>query len=275
VAILGDDGTTASFSTPYVATTFGDAVAVALLDNSDTPRVGLWSVDTGAPVEPPATVHALTTLPAPTLTPTARHVLQYAVLAAALVAVFVWRRDRVIVFAPIKPDQRFARLERRGLAFVIDLAIVAPVWVPIVFGLWRAGAPDLSIGEQLVQGQRLQSGPLFWAGAVVGAVFGLYAGIQELFVGRTFGKRITGCYVVGERGDPCTVQAVFVRNILRIVEFHFVAMAVLVVLTPSRQRLGDMLARTVVVEPGVTDPGTQGTGPANGSDAGRSSDQTP
>ncbi len=267
VTMLEDGGLATAFSTPFAATMFGDTVAVATLDESGTLRVGLWSVDSGAPVEPPATVHALTTLPAPTLTPTARHALQYAVLAAALVAVFVWRRDRVIAFAPIKPDQRFARLERRGLAFVIDLAIVAPVWIPIVFALWRAGAPDLSVGEQLMQGQRLQSGPMFWSGALAGAVFGLYAGIQELFAGRTFGKRIVGCYVVGEGGEPCTVQAVFVRNILRVVEFHFVAMAVLVVLTPSRQRLGDMLARTVVVEHDLPGSNASDTDSMNDSDS--------
>ena len=87
------------------------------------------------------------------------------------------------------------------------------------------------------------------AAAVVGAVMGLYAAVFELVMGSTPGKRIAKCYVVGEGGGPAGAWPIFVRNVLRILEFHFLAVVLLVFLTPGRQRLGDMLARTTVVEP--------------------------
>ena len=40
----------------------------------------------------------------------------------------------------------------------------------------------------------------------------------------------------------------YFRNLMRVLEFQFPAVAILVFLTPSRQRLGDVLSRTLVVQ---------------------------
>lgn len=61
-----------------------------------------------------------------------------------------------------------------------------------------------------------------------------------------------GCRVTSEDGGPCSLGAIIVRNVLRCVEFFprfgFVPMLILVFLTRNRQRLGDLVARSVVVE---------------------------
>ena len=47
---------------------------------------------------------------------------------------------------------------------------------------------------------------------------------------------------------PLVMAPALVRNVARVVEFHSVSLVLLVAITPSRQRLGDLLGRTVVVE---------------------------
>jgi uncharacterized RDD family membrane protein YckC len=253
--LLSDEvGSPARFSEPVGLSVFQKSIAVASINDEGHPQVSFYDPETGRLTGAPVVVAALIEPPAPRVSPGARQFLQYAVLAAVLMAVFVWRRERVLLIAPIKSEQTFARMDRRFTAFSLDLLILAPIWVPMLYALWRSGAPDLSASEQLVVRQDTQSGPLFWGGAMVGAVFGLYAGILEILMGQTFGKRIVGCRVVREDGEPCDARAVFVRNILRVVEFHFMALVLLVLFTPARQRLGDLLARTIVVEPRLGPP---------------------
>ena len=62
------------------------------------------------------------------------------------------------------------------------------------------------------------------------------------------GKRIFNLRVVGDDFLRCPGRTIVLRNLLRIIEFHFLPLALLVVLTPSRQRIGDVFARTLVVE---------------------------
>ena len=148
----------------------------------------------------------------------------------------------------------FARLQQRAAALFIDLTILSPVWGPAIYAVWRAGVDDLSAMEQLMSTGGRPPPEMIWAPAIVGAILGLYALAFELVSGATPGKRIMGCSVVRQDGERCGAGAIFVRNAVRIIEFHFAAVALLVLLTPSRQRLGDILARTVVVETSPTPP---------------------
>lgn len=80
----------------------------------------------------------------------------------------------------------------------------------------------------------------------------LYGGLLEgYWNGQTVGKRAVGIRVVDETGEPITVQQAFVRNVPAVVIpgwlAYLVALASMAS-TERRQRLFDLLARTVVVD---------------------------
>jgi uncharacterized RDD family membrane protein YckC len=69
--------------------------------------------------------------------------------------------------------------------------------------------------------------------------------------GQTIGKRFTQIRVVKENGSPCDFGSALIRNILRIVDEQpavYILGIILIASTDKRQRLGDMLAKTIVVK---------------------------
>ena len=88
------------------------------------------------------------------------------------------------------------------------------------------------------------------AAVAAGVAFLLYATILESSDGRTLGKRIIGLRVLSVEQRTPNVLESFVRNVLKPVELLTVGVA-MILGTRRYQRLGDMVARTVVVS-GVT-----------------------
>ena len=91
----------------------------------------------------------------------------------------------------------------------------------------------------------------------VPAFFLAFAGVPPLFhfcleslMGRTPGKKLVGITVVSEDGSLPSTRALAIRNLLRPLDFvvgyglGFVTM----VMTDRRQRIGDTMAKTVVVK---------------------------
>jgi uncharacterized RDD family membrane protein YckC len=71
--------------------------------------------------------------------------------------------------------------------------------------------------------------------------------LTELFTGATLGKLLMGCRVVNLAGGPPHVWQVLVRNLFKAMEMVAPPLLVLAVINPFQQRLGDLVARTVVV----------------------------
>lgn len=74
--------------------------------------------------------------------------------------------------------------------------------------------------------------------------------LEWLWNGQTLGKRVFGLRVINEDGSPARFIAVFVRNLVRVVDFlpGFYGLGlVAIVLSPRSQRLGDLAAGTFVV----------------------------
>ena len=67
--------------------------------------------------------------------------------------------------------------------------------------------------------------------------------------GQTIGKMITKIKVVREDGTPIDMEQAFKRNILRVIDGLFVYLigAILIWRSDKQQRLGDTVAKTVVV----------------------------
>ncbi|MER3403715.1 MAG: hypothetical protein C4337_10665 [Armatimonadota bacterium] len=84
--------------------------------------------------------------------------------------------------------------------------------------------------------------------------FAYYIGFEILWNGQTPGKRSLGLRVLMLDGTPVTPYAIFVRELVRIVDavplciFGYNVAGLLAFLNPYGQRLGDMLAGTFVVK---------------------------
>jgi uncharacterized RDD family membrane protein YckC len=69
--------------------------------------------------------------------------------------------------------------------------------------------------------------------------------------GQTIGKKFSHIKVIKENGSKCDFGSALVRNILRIIDhlpFLYILGIILVAVTEKKQRLGDMLAKTIVVK---------------------------
>lgn len=99
-----------------------------------------------------------------------------------------------------------------------------------------------------------------WALAIVVLLgfmlfYGYFAAFEWLWRGQTPGKRLLGLRVISASGHPMTPYQAAVRNLLRIVDqipgLYGVGI-VSVLLTERSQRLGDLVAGTVVVREDAT-----------------------
>lgn len=74
--------------------------------------------------------------------------------------------------------------------------------------------------------------------------------ILEGTKGATLGKMICGIHVVHEDGTPCDIPSAIIRNLLRLVDglFGYLVGAIIIWNFDKKQRLGDIVAKTVVVK---------------------------
>ena len=93
---------------------------------------------------------------------------------------------------------------------------------------------------------------LTWRWVAVSTGFIAYSTVFELWWAATPGKRLMGARVVDEHGNRCGPGRIVTRNVLRTVEFFpfldLVPTLMLILLTRNRQRLGDLIGGTVVVQ---------------------------
>jgi uncharacterized RDD family membrane protein YckC len=80
----------------------------------------------------------------------------------------------------------------------------------------------------------------------------LYQGVSETWVnGRTLGKRLMALRAISADGEPLARHQAVVRNLMRVFDFLPLGYGVgglLAVVGPSSQRLGDLVAKTLVVK---------------------------
>lgn len=82
-----------------------------------------------------------------------------------------------------------------------------------------------------------------------GVVFLYWFLLEGMWDGYTVGKRLFGIKVVEEDGSSCSLGSAFIRNLFRIVDalFYYLVGFVAMAMSDNRQRIGDLLAGTVVV----------------------------
>ena len=128
-----------------------------------------------------------------------------------------------------------AGVGRRAVAIIIDTIVLGIVG-------WIIG---LGMGGASATGFNLSGGPALLLFIIAIA----YYVVMEVQMGGTLGKMAMGLKVVKEGGEKLDWQASIVRNILRIVDgfFFYLVGAIVVWTSKKKQRLGDMLAHTLVV----------------------------
>jgi uncharacterized RDD family membrane protein YckC len=122
----------------------------------------------------------------------------------------------------------------RFVSLVIDSLIIS-----IIFG---------ALGGILGAGMMRQGS---WSVGLLSFAFYIaYYTYLEGTRGQTIGKMITKIKVVREDGRPIDMEQAFKRNILRVIDgfFAYLIGAVLIWRSDKQQRLGDTVAKTVVVK---------------------------
>lgn len=227
---------------------FVDKVAVLRMGDAG-PQLGFWSpgdplVDfrpveiRRTPVGSPGSAHA-------------RELAATAVVTVVLLLVFWLRHDSISSPASLPPGLAVADIGRRGAAAFVDMLPSA-----LIVGLiWHA--PLAAYIEEFRRGSETgERAPwpdqLTWAWL---AFIGLYTAWClgfELYLTTTPGKRLLRCAVTAEGAEPATRPQIVLRNVLRLLELephlHIWPFVLVVFLTRNRQRIGDLLARTLVVE---------------------------
>jgi uncharacterized RDD family membrane protein YckC len=137
-------------------------------------------------------------------------------------------------------ELHLAPLGRRLLGGLIDV-------IPLIAGFvvadhWRPIAVRLTIDS-----------PEF---AFLAAGLGTYlmlATVMELLLGRSIGKLIAGTRIASLDGRRPLASAILIRNLLRVADLAVFPLG-FIVLSPLRQRLGDMAAGTIVVRADAPEP---------------------
>ncbi len=141
-------------------------------------------------------------------------------------------------------DNRIARLGDRLLALIIDGFVVIAMF--ILTGMIIAS----QFGSFTETGFSLEGTPAILTFTFTTLLAFLYFWILEGLFGATLGKVMTGIKVVEKRGIKCNLKSSFIRNLLRLIDgiALYLVGFLIAIFSKLRQRLGDHLANTIVVE---------------------------
>lgn len=231
------------------------AVAVETERPAEPVRVGLWPIEGGKPATPFTPLTAFTPAPKSWLERNWSNTTSFVVLLAIMILLFWRRQDCLLLSARLEPGWSLAGHGRRFVAFVLDMA---PAGV-VTFPLWNA--PLLEAMAAWIQqaqnpGQAADDlavlQPLWAPWAATRLAYVLYCGLFEAFTAATPGKMAMRCSVRRLDGERPAPRLVLIRNLSRLIELepllYIWPMMLLVLMTQNRQRMGDLLARTTVVQ---------------------------
>jgi len=129
------------------------------------------------------------------------------------------------------------KLVRRTLATIIDYGLYLAffIWLVVTYGV-----PNDEGGYSLNNDPKGLWVFVFWF---------IYFPIIESFRGQTLGKVILGLRVVTKDGNPISFGQAFQRHLVDMIDFFFFGIVAFITIknTPDHQRLGDLLAKTIVI----------------------------
>jgi len=168
------------------------------------------------------------------------------------------RREQIVRPAAVPRGFVIAQPWRRVIGTAVDIApamlLVTP-WTMSVLPIDDPFALLSRVGDPELAAKVLPMNIAFLL------LYGLWCFIWELTTGTTPGKRIFACRVLSADGTAPTTRQILSRNVMRVITVALgpptwmVALMLMLMLTRNRQRLGDLLANTVVIQRGVgTEP---------------------
>jgi len=195
------------------------------------------------------------------------------VAVVALLLLVFWRRQEAVLGpTPLPEGIEAVRPGKRIAAAVLDMVpaavVVGIIWYEPLAAFGRAFWPAFSSGRAELFEQVPRPEALAWAGVWFRILFAGYGMVCEQLWQATPGKRLLGCEVRMETYAPARGVPIVIRNITKLVElepFLQIWPFVLVIFfTRHHQRLGDLLARTIVVErQAEIFPADEGRSPSN------------
>ncbi len=143
-----------------------------------------------------------------------------------------------------------AGIGSRFIAIVIDSLLQAAVVLAMIFGAMLF-LPSL---------QKFEAASAKWFIAIVILVpfllqWGYFALFEAFWNGQTPGKRVANIRVIQQTGRAVTLFESVARNLVRIIDFlptSYIVGAISIFVTSRHQRLGDLVAGTLVVHEGQT-----------------------
>ncbi|MDE2677010.1 MAG: hypothetical protein F4087_03115 [Gemmatimonadetes bacterium] len=154
------------------------------------------------------------------------------------------RRFAVETPEHVRLDYVLADVGSRAAALALDFVIIFVTLV--VVGMVAAGIGGLAniLADWFAR-------PMFYV-LIFLAQWGYFLLFEALWGGRTPGKRVLGLRVVHAGGEPLTFHGSALRNLIRVIDLQpavsGMAGAVCILVNKRAQRLGDLVAGTVVVQ---------------------------
>jgi len=161
--------------------------------------------------------------------------------------------------SPAKPfalpeTMRPASLIKRLLAAFID---VLP-WAAVSAGMFPFEAPSPETFARQLAGQLPPSANQAYAVVTMLLMYSAYGVVMERRFGATVGKMIFKLRVVADEGAKSGSREVILRNLVRMMELFFpfglLLLVILPLVTRYRRRLGDLMARTAVIDAAYVRP---------------------
>jgi uncharacterized RDD family membrane protein YckC len=196
---------------------------------------------------PPATKMSVVANPKPAVIPLLPWIGGDAVLVlVAIMAAIRQRQLSVLVAAPAAGEARAGEARGRpqlaplGVRFVAGLVDLAPILA--VIAIIHPANPSNPLAS--VDAKSLQ-----YLTELATVAYVLHTLAAEVICGQSLGKMAFGLRVVKPDGGTPSAVAFLVRNLLRTIDVALVLPLVTVLISPLRQRVGDMAAGTVVIGP--------------------------
>lgn len=167
-----------------------------------------------------------------------------ALVIATLIMFVFWRRDPQWNQLELPEALALAEPVRRALAAAIDLTPCVAIAATIF--------PNVGVRDIFENWPMFSSHPAWRALAPAGTSIGLfvlYSAAAELLTTRTVGKALLSLRVATLNGRRPGPGPILLRNAIKAIELVAPLLLILPLIGPFRQRLGDLVARTVVVAP--------------------------
>jgi uncharacterized RDD family membrane protein YckC len=176
-------------------------------------------------------------------------IMMFMPLILAFIFSILMSKHRVTYHTTETGRAPFASLTRRAFAQIIDAVILGGplivVWFMFMSSIFNFEDAFFTSGTKMAAMFGLMFGGFFWAFLCL-IVFSFMEGKW----GTTPGKWALGIRVFGTELEYCGFWRALVRNLLKLVDgfFSFMVGIMVIALSEHWQRVGDMAARTIVVD---------------------------